>query len=220
MNRPTRTSYSAITTAEECNTKYYFSYIEQREYTVGAAGQRGSRLHTSAEKFLKDELPWERLPVDFHKVHNYMRMFKQIPAKSEEVWCVSGDGMVLELNHPSTFIKAIVDVHYVIDDGLHIFDLKTGKIYQDHIEQLQLYATLGLLVYPQVERVHVAGLYIDEGTEAQEATYPRSMHQHLLNHWWERANKTLMLEEFPPTVGGHCNRCSFSRGRGGPCQYA
>lgn len=220
--RPTRTSYSAISTFESCEASYLFGYIlATEEYQPGEAASRGIRLHKSGELYLKGELPFEDLPVDYWRVKQEMFNMKNAKAKSEEVICVNRDWKIVPSKGPGVFIKAVVDIHWFERKPqiLHVRDLKTGNIYRaDHIDQLQLYGTMALVKYPRAKEVRVGGLYIDHGKHDCEAVYPRKMLPMLINHWTERALKVLTATEFPPKPSpDNCKYCPHNGKKGGPC---
>jgi CRISPR/Cas system-associated exonuclease Cas4 (RecB family) len=220
MTRPTRVSFSAIRTWVDCPASYKFSYIDQLPDPAGEAAARGTRLHLSGELFLKGKLGAEELPVDYWRVKQTMLAFKKSKAKAEEVWCVNKNWEKCSEIDEQIWFKAIIDVHFYVTKGdeLHIVDLKTGKIYDSHVEQLQLYATLGLIHYPKAKIAHVSGLYIDQGKSDSHAAYRRSMLPHLIKHWDEKANLVIQDEVFLPSPSeSKCKYCAFSKKRGGPC---
>ncbi len=216
--RPTRASYSAISTHESCGAAYYFSYIAGMDQYSGPAAGRGTRLHTSGELFLRGELAHEKLPVDYWKVKPMMQEYKKRKAQPEVVWRVDREWTVVE-EDDKTFLKCVIDIHWRERKTLHIRDLKTGNIYQrEHTDQLQLYGTVGLVQYPAVKEVVVGGVYIDQGYISCEATYPRKMLPYLMEHWTERAMRVLTDEEFRPNPSpANCKYCAYNGKKGGPC---
>lgn len=219
--RPKRASYSAISTHESCGASYGYSYLMGVRDQAGPAAARGTRLHYSGELFLKGELPAEKLPVDYWRVKGAMIKYKELGAKSEEVWCINKDWKFVPKDHPTTFLKSVVDVHWMEPGVLHVRDLKTGQIYpEDHADQLQLYGTKGLVKYPKAKEVRVGGLYIDQGRVDTEAVYPRKMLPMLIARWTERTIKVLTDEEFAFNPSPeNCKWCSYSAKKGGPCTY-
>lgn len=219
--KPTRVSYSSISSWEQCPRFYKYVYVEGLKSQSGPAAARGSRLHLALEKFLKGQLPEEKLPIDFWRIRKQLTEWKKIKAKSEQEWNVTRSWKICKNEDPNIFIKAIVDVHYLVAKSLYITDLKTGSIYDEHRDQLQIYALLGLLKYPKVEDVYVSGLYADQGRSDMEATYKRSILPHLKHHWKERGEAVLndTVYEAKPSID-NCRYCSFSQFRGGPCKLA
>lgn len=219
--RPKRASYSAISTHDECGASYMFSYIMKVPDPAGDAAARGTRLHTSGEMFLKGVLPVDKLPVDYWKVKEMMLQYKKVKAKSEETWCVDKSWNMCDESDPNILIKAVIDVHWFVakQKELNVRDLKTGRIYQSHVDQLQLYGTLGMIRYPKAKMVDVAGTYIDQGKLDHQAQYPRKMLPMLIKRWDEKANAVLTDVKFDPKPSeDNCKWCTFNAKRkGGPC---
>jgi len=218
QNRPTRTSYSALSTYEGCPFSYAQYYLEGARDEAGAAAQRGTRLHTACERFLKGEIPQERLPIDFWKIKTLLVQLRDMGAIAEEVWLVDKDWKHQDLEDENTRLKALTDIHYLLEDTLHVKDLKTGRNYPEHEIQLQLYAMLGLLKYPHIDRAEVSAVYVDDGVEAHVQVYHRGMLEHLIAHWQERMDKLFTATEFPPTPNPEaCKWCKLKKSKGGPC---
>lgn len=219
MNRPTRASYSAISTHESCAASYFYIYIQNKGVsTAGPAAARGTRLHKSGEMFIKGELSLDKLPVDYWRVKDMMVKYKKLKAKSEVVVCVNRDWEIVSVDHPDTFIKSVIDLHWMEKGDIHVRDLKTGKVYPDHVDQLQLYGTKGLIMYPKAKKAVVGGVYIDQGKIDHEAVYPRSMLPALKELWAEKANRVLTDTEFKPNpYPANCDWCPFNHKKGGPC---
>ncbi len=217
--KPTRVSYSAISTWESCPKSYRYSYVEGLPSPSGPAAARGSRLHAAVEKYLKGKLPEEKLPIDFWRIRNQLSTFKALKARAEEEWNVTANWRVCKPSDPKIWLKAIIDIHYVVSQTLHVVDLKTGQIYQEHVDQLQIYAILGMVKYPKVTQVCVSGLYADQGRTDHEAVYKRKMLPHLQSHWSERGEAVLKdkLYVAKPSMD-NCKWCPYNQKKGGPCQ--
>jgi RecB family exonuclease len=172
----------------------------------------------ACERYLKGEIPQERLPIDFWKIKPVLLALKDAGAIAEEVWLVDRDWVHQDLEDENTLLKALTDIHYLTEDTIHITDLKTGRNYPEHEIQLQIYAVLGLLKYPTHNRVRVSALYVDDGVEGHVHVYHRGMLPHLLEHWQERIDKLFNATEFPPTPSAEaCKWCKLKKSRGGPC---
>lgn len=216
--KPTRTSYSALTTFEECPFSYKLYYLDGIKYEAGAAANRGTRLHTACEKYLKGEIELSSLSIDFRKIKPLLIELASLGAKAEETWLCDDDGNYHETETDDTRFKAIVDIHYIKHNRLVIKDLKTGRAYPEHADQLQAYATLGFSRYPDVEEVEVSCLYL-EG-EGQPTVYNRAIHKHLVQFWKGRWDKLFQAEEYlaTPSVEA-CRYCSYRASKGGECSY-
>lgn len=217
--RPTRVSYSAISTFEACPLSYKLHYLDDiKSDRPRPAADRGTRLHLACERYLKNEIALEKLPIDFRVIKKVLVMVKEMGAKAEEVWLTSSDWNIQDEESEDTLIKSVVDIHWIVDQTLYIYDLKTGRKYAEHADQLQLYAAMGKAKYPHVKYVHVAALYL-EGAEPP-TVYGEALLPHIQQYWKDRANSVLQAEEFPATPSADaCRYCDYRGSTGGPCIY-
>lgn len=215
MNRPTRWSYSSISTYESCPAKWKYSYIDNLPYKASAAMERGSRLHADCEKFLKE--PLHVLPWELAKMGPRLQDLKNLGAKSEETWCLDKSWLP-DMANP--WVKAIVDVHWFESDGtvLHVRDFKSGREYPDHRDQLELYALIGLSYFPEVKRVEYGAIYLDTGHVSNEGAVIRGdMMDKKIQVWHGKAETMMNDEQLLPRPGAACRWCDYARSKGGPC---
>lgn len=219
LQKPTRVSYSAIATFEECPAEYHYDYISgERIDASSPALNKGNRLHKNVENYLKGDILVEQLATELYPIRDYLVTFKQLEARSEEVWLVNRDWEVEEQESENTFIKAITDVHYLLTPTLFIVDLKSGQRYPEHADQLHLYALMGLVKYPEAEKVMVSALYLDG--PGPQYTYHRKDLEGLKLWWTARANRVLDAIEYPPTPSASsCKWCSYAKSKKGPCEH-
>jgi CRISPR/Cas system-associated exonuclease Cas4 (RecB family) len=217
--RPTRVSFSAISTYETCPASYKFYYLDGiKDARPKPAAERGTRLHTACERFLKGEIELEKLSIDFRKIKPALVQLREYQAVAEEVWMVDINWNYQLEEDANTLIKGVVDIHYIIGDVLFIYDLKTGRKYPEHDDQLQLYAAMGAAKYPRVNYVLVAGLYL-EGM-GHPTSYTIELMPHLVDFWRVRALAPLEADEFVPTPSVEaCRWCPYKKSLGGPCEY-
>lgn len=216
-SKPTRWSYSSISTYENCPRQWYYSYIERLPITENAAMLRGSRLHKLCETYL--DHPSVELPYDVRKIKKILEELKAKGAKSEVTWLTNDLWMPVQQNSHA-WLKAIIDVHYVEGSVLFLHDFKSGREYPEHRDQLDLYATQGLQMYPEVKRVEYSAIYIDTGHTSNEGALLRgSMADHKRRSWSERAIKLMVDTELRPTPSpSKCSWCAYNRRVGGPCR--
>lgn len=210
MTRPTRTSYSALTTFEECPLSYKLGYLDKIVTPSGAAADRGTRLHLACERYLKGEIPHEKLPIDFFSVKQFLMEAKEKGAKAEEVWLVDHSWNYQEVEDADTRFKAVVDIHYVEDGVLHIWDLKSGKNYPEHADQLEAYAVMGFSKYPDTQAVQVKALYLDQF--GHHAVFQPALLPFLRLKWQDRWEKLFAEKEWAPTPGPiACKWCHYAK---------
>lgn len=214
--KPSRWSYSSISTYESCPAKWHYSYILNLPGKPSAAMARGTRLHSDCERFLLGELP--HLPWELNKVSLRLNDLKTIGAKPEAVWLLDQDWKVT-IEQP--WIKAIVDVHWLERDVLHVRDFKSGREYPEHREQLELYALIGLCAFPEVKRAEYAAIYLDTAHTSNEGAILRgTMAENKIKVWDEKAKRMFSDEQFLPNPGGACKWCDYAKSKGGPCDAA
>jgi hypothetical protein len=180
------------------------------------AADRGTRLHTACEKYLKDEIPLEKLSIDFRNVRGHLTIMKDLKAKAEEVWLCDDHWNYQTEEDLLTRFKAVIDIHYIIGKTLFIIDLKTGRQYPEHADQLQLYAVMGFSRYPEVAVVETSALYL-EGP-GHPSQYPRAMLPHLQKFWANRGGILFDATEYPATPSADaCRYCDYRAAKGGQC---
>jgi RecB family exonuclease len=215
-----RLSYSSISLFRRCPAAWKFNYVDGIPSKVGEAANRGSRLHACAEKFFAGALTPEQLPVDFWRVRPWMEIVRtQKPTPEYRVW-LSFDWEATDeqgTNGPAVLL-CIFDVLCIHGPDAAVFDLKTGRVYPEHAEQLELYAAAVLSAFPNVETARVGAVYIDSGELLHERSYARAELPALQRAWDERRAAIMAETEFAPTPGLACRFCSYAQSKGGPCR--
>jgi hypothetical protein len=175
---------------------------------------RGTRLHADCEGYVKGEITV--VPYELKKVALRLEDLRQKGAKAEETWLLDKEWK------PDVFlpwIKAIIDVHYVEGNVLHVIDHKSGREYPEHREQLELYALMGLCYYPDVKRAEYGALYLDAGYVGNEGAILRGgVADARMKSWTDRAIKIFEDKDYRPNPGGACRWCDYSKKKGGPCE--
>lgn len=215
-NKPKRWSYSSLTTYESCPAKWKYSYLDNLPYKPSAAMVRGSRLHADCENFIKGNIP--ALPWELNKITRSIMDMMSKGAKSEETWLLDYYWNPV-VPGVETWIKSIVDVHWIEGNVLQVRDFKSGREYPDHREQLELYAIKGLCMFPQIERAEYGAVYLDTGHTSNEGAVLRgSMLDAKRDRWHGRAIKLFEDTEYKATPNPQsCRWCDYSAKKGGPC---
>jgi hypothetical protein len=217
--RPKRHSYSSISTYLECPAAYGYSYLMGIKTQETAAMSRGTRLHKLCEDYMRDHTRTAPVPYDVRKIGVKLYQYRQRGAKAEETWLLDHHWEPV-VDQGRAKVKAIVDLHYMDGDVLHVYDYKSGRQYPSHTDQLELYSVIGLLKYPSAKRVESGAVYIDSGVTGAEGSIIREMLPHYLKRWDGYIGRMEADSGFEPTPGNHCGRCDHSRFNGGPCTAA
>lgn len=212
--RPSRWSYSAWSTYEDCPAQYAYSYIHKLPWPASPAMARGTMLHQQAEDYMND--PSMPVPYDLRKIGRTLDELRSKRAMAEQTWLADNLWRVTEYQ-PSAWTKAIVDVHYLSGDVLHLYDYKSGREYPSHRDQLEFYSVLGLIRYPEAQRAESGAIYIDGGFTGNEGSIIRAMMPKLVDKWNERGMRMMSDTNFIAAPGGHCKWCPYRASAGGPC---
>jgi hypothetical protein len=215
MTKPTRWSYSSLSTYKQCPAKWKFSYIDNIPWESSAAMTRGTRMHKMAEDFVTGAIDF--IPSEIKRIGPTLLSFKTMGAKAEATFLLDNEWKPVE-NQDNAWIKSIIDLHYVDGPVLYVKDYKSGQMYEDHRTQLELYGIMGLLKYPEVKRVETSAIYMDTGHEGMDGTIIRAMLPSLVKKWDDDAKKMYADEVYEPKPG-NCKWCPYAKNKGGPCLY-
>lgn len=216
IKRPTRWSYSSISTYKECPLKWKFSYIDNLPWPSSASMDRGTRMHKMAEDFVNGVV--EVVPHEIYRIGPLLNQLRHtFKAKTEAVLMVDQNWQPTD-DPDKAWCKTIIDVHYIYQDVLHVKDYKSGRMYDSHIEQLELYGIVGYCHYPDVKRIDTSAVYMDAGREGNEGSLLPAMIPKLIQKWDDDAKIMMADEEFIARPGKQkCAWCPYAKAKGGPC---
>lgn len=206
-------SYSRISTYEKCPLKYQCQYIDKLPRgEPSKALARGNRIHSLAEDYLNGLS--ETVPDDLKKVSKPLERLKKLEAVAEEWWHFHDDWVPSD-DWAWLVIKS--DAYcFPSDRTLEVTDFKTGKTYPEHRDQLHLYATGALSLFPGVEKVCARALYTDQGS-AIDFEWGRKDLKIMHNNWKSRSSRIEKAKTFPPRPNRFCRWCDYNAANGGPC---
>lgn len=178
---------------------------------------RGTRLHKMAEDYINGVIA--SIPYDLTKIAKILNHIKtKEGAKAEEIWMLKADWTPTE-DKEEAKLKAIIDVHYVKDGIVYLKDYKSGGMYDNHRDQLELYGLMALCKYPEAKLVDMSAVYIDTGYEGMQGTIIRPMVLKLKNKWGDKVVAIEKDNDFEPKPGPQCRGCPYSKDKGGQCMY-
>ena len=142
---------------------------------------------------------------------------------------------LVEDGTPDAWLRIKIDHHYVDGDWLVVGDFKTGKVYDDHHEQLNLYATWTLLKMnterakakkPLLKGARGELWYLDQQVLMREQdrlgnklTWTSGELFAAAKTWQQRVEPMFADRTFSPTPNKYCYNCHLSRKNGGKCRY-
>lgn len=218
-------SFSRVQTYKKCPAMYEWQYIlgNKDERGPGPAAERGTRIHNSIEQaFLTRNLNLLDVEVPT-KIRSILQMCmhdvtsEMCETRPEMVFALTRDWEPTEFEAEDAYVRGFMDGVFVYEDKVLIHEYKTGKEYDEHAEQKQLYAMVAMIMFPEIQEVEVIGVYIDQ-CKLKPTTYSRA-HLNSMKFTWQRQIDKMAIASYPTRPGMHCRWCNKSAKAGGPCPY-
>lgn len=235
-------SFSKLNTYEACALRFKLQYIEKIPEPPRAPDnpmERGNRIHNNLERFVKGleggdlaDNEAKRLPVFYPALHHLKTLYDAGQAHAEDNWwfndawevqpaCGKCEGctrgrMCYEAD---IWLWAKLDFIVVDEDNAHAIagDYKSGKsMYKaiEHVQQLQLYAAVTAIKYPELEKLTAELWYVDEG-HVKSATYTREEAMKFVGRFDQRAQRIYNDRFFRPNPNKiTCAYCPYGPKRG------
>lgn len=218
VNKITSWSYSKYSNWKSCPRKYKHAYIDKIPQPRSPAAERGTMIHAKGEHYLLGDI--RGVPPEYKKFACELRAMKRAGVTPEEKWSLSNNWKPCEWeDYSRIWLRALTDVHHYDEDDcdLSIIDFKTGRQYPSHKGQGELYATMGLSYYPELQNVSVEFWYLDSG-EVLNFDYDLKKVKSLKTLWIKRSKLMLADRKFLATPSeDSCRWCPFKASKGGPC---
>jgi hypothetical protein len=209
-------SLSKLGTFEKCRARYKYRYIDGLKEPKGAAASRGIDKHKIVEDFVAGIT--EALPADLSYYHGFLSNVRQSGGKAELQLALRADWTPCAFGDSDAWWRGVLDALVVLESKAHVFDWKTGKIYDDHDDQKDLYAAAVFSTYSEVEEIVATHVYLDLG-QNREKRYTRADLPAIRARWEGRVNSLLSAEAFFPNPQYSCRWCGFAKANGGPCRF-
>lgn len=225
-------SFSRLSDYELCPAKARYKHILRIPEPSNSAMERGSAIHKLAERYIKGE--GRALPIELGQ---FAALFKQLRAQYkkklpmammvEDSWAFTRAWAQTRYDDwTNCWLRIKVDcARYLSVSELRIYDWKTGRMRPEkqveYEQQLELYATGALTLFPHVKIVHPTLVYLDHGLQypEPERTILRKQLPALQKKWESRTLKMFADTVFTPTPSASCRFCHYRNDNGGPCQY-
>lgn len=212
-------SYSRWGVYKQCPFKAKLKFIDKLEEPGSPAMDRGTAIHKMAEDFVTVK-PCPKLPTELAFYGAELRLARKSKPIVEQEWGFTRTWEPTGWSEKDTWLRAKCDLIFTPKGGpLTIVDHKTGKRYDDHAEQLSLYALLGFIKFPEVPAIKAEIWYLDQGKPTLEINYTREDERFLRHKWEENVRPMFNDTMFAPKPGYYCRWCFFRKGNGGPCEF-
>ncbi len=120
------------------------------------------------------------------------------------------------------WLICVIDLSHIESERwATVIDYKSGKRYDSHQEQLELYNLAVLASNPDVERAEGKCYYLDEppGGWGKPVFTTREQFEDVKKRWVDRVAMMDADTECAPRPGHYCRWCDYRKSNGGPCQY-
>jgi hypothetical protein len=211
-------SYSAWSTWNKCRYSYYSGYILGIRGPAHPAMQRGIEIHRFAEFYLKGKI--KALPPMFKRFADQYSQLRRAKPIVEEFWNVDSRFRFTK-EREKMWCTMKMDAALApesLDGWAYMQDLKTGREYEDHRNQGELYSCITLAKYPEAKGVITEFWYLDQGYPVQ-MKYPRKLLLKKTNRWLEEGSKLLDRSQkyLPSPKAEICKWCIHRSDKMGAC---
>lgn len=218
-------SYSRLTDYMKCPLHAKLRHLQKMPEPKGPALDRGNVVHKTAEIYVSTKPKGGKFPEDLKLFKKEFNELRKLDTKMNTEYKWAFDAKWNYLLPPdgwfdkNAWCRMVIDLWFLASPKrMRIIDYKTGKIYPEQMEQLELYAIGAFSVDPRIEEVSCEFWYLDQG-EIKLAVYKRADIPALKKKWEKMVRPILADTTFAPKPSNSCRWCHFSAIKGGPCKY-
>ncbi len=216
MPAPKRWSFTSWSLSN-CPKLYHAVYHQGNRGPQGPSAARGERIHKLSEYYLKGEITGG-VPGALRKLQAEFKGLKAVKPVVEEFWGVTPEWK-FKANDSWCVMKmdaAVVPTKK--NPCLDIIDIKTGREYDKHEEQGELYVAIGFAKYPFLEEAYAEFWYTDAGYVTQRH-YTRAEIVELRDKWMLAGQEVMSMNKFPAKPSEDaCRWCHLRSDKGGSCK--
>ena len=228
-------SFSRLIEWEECPFKAHQKHILKNTEPDKPVFQRGRDIEEAAYKYIfsKTPLPLPKSCTAFPDEFKLMRKQRKVVISNHDM-AFDKDWRPVEWFSKSAWVRVKMDLLLEEPLGLsrggkykhwrvHVVDLKTGRIYEDKLDQLDLYNLAALCLGDEIithgPQVSFAEMwYLDQGETRERSLFLTDVAK-AKAYWAKRVKPLFADKSFLPRPGQHCKWCHLAKSNGGPCPY-
>jgi|TARA_R110000851_G_scaffold239490_1_gene392195 CRISPR/Cas system-associated exonuclease Cas4 (RecB family) len=212
----TRWSNSRLGTYESCPKRAFYRYIEKIEEDQHPAAERGIKIHTLAEQYIKGEI--EEMPRELYLFYEGFEQlkesFKEGDVSVEEQWAFNLSWEKTDWDGEDTWGRYIVDAFVKQGSYAKVIDFKTGRYKennQGYKNQCSLYACCVFNRFPELETIDTELWYLDHH-KITRYHFGREELREVQEDFHKRALTMTTDTEFKTTPSEFaCRWCSFTK---------
>lgn len=214
VQKITAWSYSRLRDWETCPFKAKQKHVLKMKEPDSPAMARGSAIHKLAEDYVKGDL--KKIPkelVNFKKEFDEIRKVNQVFVEEQLTFnakfeLMGADGWF----DRSAWCRVKMDLRAIVKGVMRLIDHKTGKVKDDHIDQLEFYALVGFILEPDIDTVAAELWYLDQAGKERirKETFYRKNFDKIKGRWLKRVKPMLVDTAFHPKPNPTCKFCFFN----------
>lgn len=206
--RITAWSYSRFQTYEQCPRKAKLQFIDRLKTASSPALENGLLFHKECERYLKGRV--KTVPPLLKTFEKELMDLREKKCESEVEMCFTDQWLSTGWFDHNAWVRIKIDALLREKSTLRMIDFKTGRVREDHVDQLSLYALAGFMMEPKVTSITGELLYFDNG-HVEKVTFKRKDMDELRASWEESTVAMLSDEDFAPLANRWCSFCDFSK---------
>lgn len=232
-------SYSRLTAWEECPFRAKLKHLDKVPEPEGPALARGRAIEDELYAYLFDKKV-KRLPASGERFAEELAALRKI-AK----YVLNNRDLAFDRDWKPcrwddwgrAWLRVRMDLLWASDPddpfklpkrfaAYRVVDLKTGKVYEDKVDQLDLYKLTAHLVEPGLLPASDVALsqlwYLDQGETRPDGSWSSLLGPGVTRAkaYWERRVRPMLLDEaFVPRPSVKCKWCPHAKNKGGICPY-
>ena len=214
-------SFSRLQDWRGCARKAKYKHIDKIKEPGNEAMERGSAIDKMEGDFITGAL--KKCPPEIKSFEAELLELRKRKAIVQEQWAYDKNWVEVGWFDKEAWCRIKTDVytHDLKTNTMLVVDMKTGKIREEHKEQVKLYALGGLMKLPTVDVVDARLWYTDQAVELPEEPelYTRADVPALKKYWAAQVKPMLADTRFAPKPSSNCRYCFFSKAKGGKCEY-
>jgi CRISPR/Cas system-associated exonuclease Cas4 (RecB family) len=185
------------------------------------ANDRGTRVHTACELFVKGEGPMPAEAKHYAEdIDKLRRMYGEGRVSLEGEWGM--DDNWTPTPWKTAWLRLKIDaLAFISPTEAVVIDYKTGRRFGNelkHNDQMLMYQLCAFLRHPELEVVHTELWYLDVDDFAKK-TYTRNQGLRFMASINKRGVAMTTCTEFPPASNKNaCKWCQYGQWNGGQCQ--
>jgi len=195
-------SYSQLSGYEKCAHAHMYRKVIKLPEPPSYHMAKGTAAHLLAEDYLLGK--HEILPPVLDKFRKEFAKLLELGAAPEEAFVLTKDWQLIPngWNAKDAWLRLKLDAR--VDN--YIVDFKTGKAYDEHINQGKLYANVHMMLNPDINEIDVEFWYLNSGQVTDYKFYREDLAKDIAN-WEQRVHTMHNDTTYNPTPHEYCKYC-------------